>query len=127
MACLVKPNHDQTIDEQRHGRGPRNGLGKTIGRVLQAQELLAIFKGAFNGPAASIGRQDFSWRPIKLGTVEHLIGAFPFHVARQDDGQESVLSRFVVQGFDRLDRQGGMQPELVKLEFSPEPSVIYRS
>ena len=35
----------------------------------------------------------------------------------QDDGQKSVLSRLVVQGLDRLDLQGGMQPELVKLEF----------
>ena len=88
-------------------------------RVLQAQELLAILKGAFNGPATSIGRQDFPRRPIKLRTVEHLIGTFPFHVARQDDGQKSVLSRLVVQGLDRLDLQGGMQPELVKLEFRP--------
>ena len=56
---------------------------------------------------------------FKLRTVEHLIGTFPFHVVRQDDGQKSVLSRLVVQGLDRLDLQGGMQPELVKLEFRP--------
>jgi hypothetical protein len=45
MTRLVKPNHYQSVDEQRHRRGPRDGFGKTIGRILQAQELLAIFKG----------------------------------------------------------------------------------
>src|SRR5271157_3156130 len=74
---------------------------------------------AFNRPATSIGGEDLPCRPIKLGTVEHLIGAFPFHVVRQDDGQQSILARFVVQGLGRLDCQGGMQPELVKLQFSP--------
>ena len=82
MTRLVKPNHYQSVDEQRHRRGPHDGLGKTIGRVLQAQELLAILKGAFNGPAASVGRQDFLRCPIQLRTVEHLIGTFPFQVAR---------------------------------------------
>ena len=69
--------------------------------------------------AASVGREDLPRCPIKLGTIEHLIGAFPFQVAHQDDGQKSVLSRLVVQGLDRLDRQGGMEPELVELEFRP--------
>ena len=119
MTRLVEPNHHQSVDEQRHRRGPLDGLGKTIGRVLQAQELLAIFKGAFDRPAAGIGREDLPRRPIELGAVEHLIGAFPFQVAHQDDGQKSVPSRLVVQGLDRLDRQGGMQPELVELEFRP--------
>src|SRR5208337_1848823 len=50
MTRLVKPNHYEGVDEQRHRRGARDGLGKTIGRVLQAQELLAIFKGAFTFP-----------------------------------------------------------------------------
>src|SRR5271157_1051148 len=119
MTRLVKPNHYEGVDEQRHRRGARDGLGNSIGRVLQAQELLAIFEGAFNGPATSIGREYLPRRPIKLGTIEHLIWAFSFHVARQNDGQQSILSRLVVQGLDRLDRQCGMQPELVELEFSP--------
>ena len=47
-----------------------------------------------------------------------------FQVARQDDGQKSVLSRLVVQGLDRLDRQCGMQPELVPLVQSTVVRIV---
>src|SRR5271165_4114909 len=94
-------------------------LGRRLAGSSRPKNCLQLSKGAFNRPATSIGREDFPCCPIKLGTVEHLIGAFPFHVVRQDDRQKSILSRLVVQGLDRLDRQGGMEPELVKLEFSP--------
>ena len=58
MARLVEPNHHQAVDEQRHRGGPLDRLGKTIGRVLQSQELLAVFKCAFDRPATGIGRED---------------------------------------------------------------------
>ena len=63
-------------------------LGKTIGRVLQAQELLAIFKGALDWPSGKRSQEDLPRRPIQLGTIEHVIGAFPFQVRVGDDGQE---------------------------------------
>ena len=109
MARLVKPNHDQSVDEQRHGRGPRDGLGDDW-QSPPSPRTACNFQRCIQGPAASIGRQDFPRRPIKLGTVEHLIGAFPFQVACQDDGQKSILSRLVVQSLDCLDRQRACNP-----------------
>ncbi len=119
VTCLVEPNHHQAGEDQRHGRGAFDGLGKTIGRILQTQELLAVFKGAFDGPAARVGGEDLPGGPIELGAVEHLIRSFPLQVAHQDDGQEAVTSGLVVQGWDRLDRQAGMEPELVEVESHP--------
>ena len=119
MSRLVKPNDDQAVDEHRHGRGSLDGLGKTIGRVFQTQELFAAFKSAFDGPATGIGREDFPRCPIELRTVEHLLGTFPFQIAHQDDGQQSVPSRLVVESLLRLDRQAGVQPKLVEFESSP--------
>ena len=51
MTGVVKPNHHQTVDKHRHGGGPLDGLAKTIGRVFQAQELLARLECAFLLPA----------------------------------------------------------------------------
>ena len=113
---LVEPNHHQAVEDQRHGRGSFHGLGKTIGGIFQTQELLAIFKGAFDGPATGVGGEDLPGGPIELGAVEHLIRSFPLQVAHQDDGQEAVTPGRVVEGLDRLDRQAGMEPELVEVE-----------
>ena len=107
------------VDEHGHRCGPLDGLGEAIGRVLQSQELLAVFKCALDRPATRIGREDLPRRPIELGAVEHLIGPLPFEVVHQDDGQQSVPARLVVQGLDRLDVQGGMQAELVEVESRP--------
>ena len=121
MSRLVEPHHDQTIEHQRKRRGSPDGLGQTIGRVLQSQELLAVFEGAFNRPAVGVCCQDLACAPIQLGAVEHLIGTFPFQVAHQDDRQLTVSAGLVVESLGGLDGQRGMQPELV--EFEPSPGL----
>ena len=60
MARLVEPHDDQTIEQKRKGRGPLDGFGQTIGRVLQSQELFAVFEGSFNRPAVGVRCQDLS-------------------------------------------------------------------
>ena len=62
-------------------------------------------------------------RPLELGAVEHLIGSFPLQVTHQDDGQESVPPGLVVQRLDRLDLHGGMESELIELQFGPGSRV----
>ena len=121
MSRLVEPHHDQTIEHQRKRRGPLDGLGQTIGRVLQSEKLFAVFEGAFNRPAVGVCCQDLPCAPIQLGAVEHLIGAFPFQVAHQDDRQLAVSACLVVESLDGFDGERGMQPELV--EFEPSPGL----
>ena len=66
MARLVEPRHDQTIEQQRKRCGPLDGFGQTIGRVLQSQELFAVFEGAFNRPAVGVCCQDLSCAQFNL-------------------------------------------------------------
>ena len=119
MSCLVEPHDDQTIEQQRKGRGPLDGFGQTIGRVLQSQKLLAVLEGTFNRPAVGVCRQDLSCAPIQLGAVEHLIGTFPVQVVHQDDRQLAVSACLVVESLDGFDSERGMQSELVEFEPSP--------
>src|SRR5262249_42368952 len=93
-------------------------------RVFEPQELFAILEGAFNRPAIGVHRQNLPRAPIKLGAVEHLIGAFPFQIMYQDDRQLAVSTRLVVEGLDRFDGEPGMQPELVEFKFSPRLAGI---
>src|SRR5277367_6506342 len=87
MSRLVEPHHDQTGEQQRKRRGPLDGFRQTIGRVLQAQELFAVFEGTLNRPTVGVCCQYLSRAPIQLGAVEHLIGAFPVQVVYQNDRQ----------------------------------------
>ena len=119
MTGSVKPYDDHGVEDQRHGRGSLDGLGKTVGRVFKSQELLAVFKGAFDGPAAGVGGENLPGSPVQFGAVEHLIGTLPLQIAHQDDGQQPVATGFVVQGLDRLDRESGMEPELIEVESNP--------
>ena len=66
MSRLMEPHHDQTIEHQRKRRGPLDGLGQTIGRVLQSEELFAVFEGAFNRPAVRVCRQDLACLQFSL-------------------------------------------------------------
>ena len=116
---LMEPNRDQAVEDQRHGRGSFHCLGKTIGGIFQTQELLAVFKGAFDGPAAGVGGEDLPGGPIELGALEHLIRSLPLQIAHQDDGQEPIPPSLVVEGLDRLRRQAGMEPKLVEVEVRP--------
>ena len=118
MTRLVKPNHYQSVDKQRHRRGPTTALGRRL-EGPPSPRTACNSQRCIQWPRGKHRPTGLPACPIKLRTVEHLIGTFPFQVVRQDDGQKSVLSRLVVQGLDRLDLQGGMQPELVKLEFRP--------
>ena len=124
MPGLVEPHHDQAIDHQRHRRGTFDCLGQTIRRVFQPQELLAILEGAFNRPTIGVCCQNLPRAPIKLGAVEHLIGAFSFQIMYQDDRQLAVSTSLVVEGFDRFDSERGMQPELVEFKFGPRLADI---
>ena len=119
MTGSVKPYDDHGVEEQRHGRGSPDGLGKTVGRVFKSQELLAVFKCAFDGPAAGVGGENLPGSPVQFGAVEHLIGTLPFQIAHQDDGQQPVTSGLVVESLDRLDRESGMEPKLIEVESSP--------
>ena len=125
MARLVEPHHDQTIEQQRKRRGSLDGFGQTIGRVLQSQELFAVFEGAFNRPAVGVRCQDLACAPIQFGAVEHLIGAFPFQVAHQDDRQLAVSACLVVESLDGFDGERGMQSELIEFEPSPRLGWIF--
>ena len=65
----------------------------------------------------SVGGEDLPRRPIKLRTVEHGSGRFP---STSRTSKTMVRSRSfpgLVVSLDRLDLQGGMQPELVDFEF----------
>src|SRR5271166_5049621 len=119
MTSSVKPYDDQGVEEQRHGRSTLDGLGKTVGRVFKSQELLAVFKCAFDSPAAGVGGENLPGGPVQFGAVEHLIGTLPFQIAHQDDGQQPVASCLVVQSLDRLDRESRMEPKLMEIESSP--------
>ena len=114
-SCGTTPR--PAIEYQRDGRGPLDCLGQTIGRVLQSQKLFAILEGAFNRPTIGVCCQDLPGVPIKLGAVEHLIGAFSLQVMYQDDRQLAVSTCLVVESLDRFDGERGMQPELVEFEF----------
>ena len=64
MAGFVKPHHDHGVEHQRDRRGALDGLGNTVGRVFQTEKLLAVFKGALDGPSAGIGGENLSGGPI---------------------------------------------------------------
>ena len=103
MAFLMKPQHDQAVQHQRHRRGASHGLLGAVGRVLQPQQLFAVFEGHLDGPSRGVGRKNLSSLPVQTGAVEHLVGTFAQDIAHQDDGQEPVLARFVVPGLAGLD------------------------
>ena len=83
MTRLVKPNHYQSVDEQRHRRGPPlprrpwedDWQGPPSPRTACNSQRCIQWPSDKHRPTG------FPRRPIKLRTVEHLIGTFPFHVA----------------------------------------------
>src|SRR5262249_57420531 len=54
---------------------------------------------------------------------EGLVGPAPLDVADQDDPQQPVLARLVVQGPDRLDLERGVQAVVVELQGLPRRGV----
>src|SRR4029077_19091073 len=72
-----------------------------------------------NRPTTGVGREDLTRVPVELGAVEHLVGPAALLVADQNDRQQAVAARLVVEGLDRLDGQSGMEAELVEFEFGP--------
>ena len=62
--------------------------------------------------------------PGQVGAVEEVVRPLAMQVTGQDDGQETLAPRLVVQGLLCLDLQGGMETELVKREFRPWFAII---
>ena len=75
MTTLVKPHDHDTVEEQGHRCRPLHGLGQTIGRVLQSQELLAVFKGALRLPTIMPPKSGTYIGPPRAAT--HLPAAGP--------------------------------------------------
>ena len=119
MARQVKPGNDETVEEQGHRRRSCHRLRQPVRRVFQAEVLFAIFKSAFDGPAIRIRGQDLSNVPDEIRTVEHLVRPAAFQVASQDYGQQPLSACFVVEGLLRLDRERGVQAELVEGKLRP--------
>ena len=44
MTRLVKPNHYQSVDEQRHRRGPHDGLGRRLAGSSKPKNCLQFSK-----------------------------------------------------------------------------------
>ena len=119
MAHAMKPHHHHTVVEERHGCRPFDGLGETVGLFPEAHQLLAVFKRAFDRPAAGVGRKDQTRIPVELRAVKHLVGPPALEVADQNDRQQTVAAGFVVQGLAGFDGQSGMEAELIEDEFDP--------
>ena len=57
MALVMKPDHDQAVQHQRHRRRAAHGLFLAVGRVFQPQQLFAVFEGHLDRPPPGIGRR----------------------------------------------------------------------
>ena len=119
MAHKVKPGNDETVEEQGHRRGSRHGFGQPIGGVFQAKVLLAVFESAFDGPATGIRGQDLPSVSGEIGAVEHLVRPTALQIACEDNGQQSLSPGFVVESLLCLDRERGVQAELIEGQFGP--------
>src|ERR1700716_4178649 len=119
MAHPMKPDHHDAVEKERPRRSPLDGLGHAVGLFPETHELLAVLKSAFDRPATGVGREDLSRVPVELGAVEHLVGPSALEVADQNDRQQAVAARLVVQSLDGLDGESGMKTELLEIQFGP--------
>jgi len=76
VAEHLEPSHDHAVQEESHGRRATHRQTDAVGGIFQAQILLAVFEGAFDGPTVSVGSQDLANVPVEVGAVEQLVGAF---------------------------------------------------
>jgi hypothetical protein len=48
---LMKPEHDQAVEHQRHRRRPFHRLGHAVGRIFETEQLLAVLERDLDEPA----------------------------------------------------------------------------
>ena len=70
MAFGRKPDDRQAVQEHRHGCGSLDRLRNSVGRVLQAQVLLAVIMHHFDGPAVRKYGKNLARRKIDVGAEE---------------------------------------------------------
>ena len=110
MALPVEPDQRQTVQHQAHRRRPLDRQRRPVRGVLQAHHLLGVEVHHLHTPPRGVMGQDRPRVPVSPRAVEHLIGAASLAVPDQEDRQQPVLARLVVQGPDRLDLELRVQP-----------------
>ena len=70
VAGRMEPQGDQADQEHGHRRRPLDRLRQSIGGILEAQHLFAVFESDFDGPTAGISGQDLPGSPVHESTVE---------------------------------------------------------
>src|SRR5262249_30985114 len=81
---------------------------------------------AFDGPAIGVGGQDLPSVPVEFRAVEQVVRSLALEITRQDDIQETLTTRLVIEGLLAFDGQAGMEAKLIEVEFGPRLGRIVR-
>src|SRR6266516_2740288 len=118
-----RPQQDEAIDQPSERSGPGDRLGCLVLRLAEAEVLLAVMEGHFQGPAMRISLEHERRIAAQISAEERLLTASSTRVSDDHDPHELRAKRAVPQRVQRKEpRRDGTAVEH-QWQGSPAPTL----